>query len=77
MKQFWVLSWKLNVVMCRHMKIKNLKSILSQKNIFDRKWMYTYGYLNLFSIKNVFYDKMDFRFFIFVWRPASWKILEK
>ena len=36
------------------------------KNIFDRKWIYLLCILHSFSIKNIFYDKMDIRLLYFV-----------
>ena len=36
------------------------------KNIFDRKQMTPKQVLHLFSIKNVFYDKMNFNLLIFM-----------
>ena len=41
------------------MKTKMLKLHFITKNFFDRKWMEDTGVLHLFSIKNIFYDKMD------------------
>ena len=35
------------------------------------------GVLHSFSIKNIFNDKIDWRFFIFMWRSEVWEIIAK
>ena len=50
----------------RHMKIKNLQSILSLKIfLMENECKTPIGCHTLFSIKNIFYDKIDLRSFYF------------
>ena len=52
---------------------KKVLNPFCHKNIFDRKW----SFLHSFSIKNIFYDKMDLVFFYFdvaKWILADWKL---
>ena len=60
----WFLNTPLNITTIRHMKIKKpevsfiIKTFLIENDIFYQK-------LHSFSLKNIFYDKMDLRLFYF------------